>query len=92
MSNGREVEKPCHYQIRVKGNFTPEWSIWFEGFTISHGANGETRLKGQILDQAALHGLLARIARMGISLLEITRQEDAGPTSVQTIRLEEQWP
>jgi len=73
MSNGRQVEKPCIYQIRVKGSFTPEWSIWFEGFSVTHQPQGESLLIGQIADQAALHGLLARLARLGIPLLELIR-------------------
>ena len=68
MSNGRKYENPCTYQIKVKGTLTSEWSGWFEGFCISPQAKGETLLTGTVADQAALHGLLARIAGLGIFL------------------------
>jgi hypothetical protein len=75
MSNGRKYEKPCTYQVKVKGTLTPEWSGWFEGFSISQQAQDETLLTGLVADQAALHGLLARIASLGMPLLSVTRLE-----------------
>lgn len=76
MSNGRKYEKPCTYQVKVQGTLTPEWSNWFEGFSISLQAQDETLLTGQVKDQAALHGLLARIASLGLPLLSVSRLED----------------
>ena len=77
MSNGRKYEKPCTYQFKVAGNLTSDWSSWFEGFNISPQPDDETLLTGLIADQAALHGLLARIANLGIPLLSITCLEFA---------------
>lgn len=77
MSNGREFEKPCMYHLKVKGKLDAEWSGWFEGFTISSQPDDETAITGQIEDQSALHGLLGRIASLGLSLISVTRLEDS---------------
>ena len=77
MSNSYQYEKPCTYQLRVKGNFTREWSSWFEGFRIDPQPEDETLLTGPVMDQAALHGLLAKIARIGVPLIEVRRLENA---------------
>jgi len=75
MTDGREFDRQGIYQIRVKGNLDEKWSIWFDGFTITPQANDETLLTGPVADQAALHGLLARIRDLGLPLLSIKRVE-----------------
>ncbi len=63
------------YQIRVKGRLDKRWSDWFNGFVITYPAEDETLLRGRVADQAALHGLLAKIRDLGLSLLSIDRVE-----------------
>jgi hypothetical protein len=58
-------------EIVVKGQLDPDWSGWFEGLTITHNDQGETILAGPIRDQAALHGLLAKVRNMGLFLLSV---------------------
>jgi hypothetical protein len=65
--------KPETYQIIVSGHLDTRWKDWFDGFTISHQTNSETYLIGLVADQAALHGLLAKIRDLGLSLLSVTR-------------------
>lgn len=77
MSNGREFEKPSVYQIKVKGILDTEWSGWFEGLSFSSQPDDETLITGQVEDQSALHGLLGRIASLGLPLLSVTRLEDS---------------
>jgi hypothetical protein len=55
-------------EIRVKGQLDEHWSDWFEGLTIAHTAEGDTILSGLIDDQAALHGLLAKLRDLGLSI------------------------
>lgn len=64
---------PGWYQLRVKGHLGPEWSEWFEGLTISWDERDDTILTGQLLDQAALHGVLNKIRDLGLPLLEVKR-------------------
>jgi hypothetical protein len=77
MSNGRKFEKPYTYQVKVKGRLDTEWSGWFDGFSISLQPDDETLITGQIEDQSALHGLLGKIAGLGLPLLSVTRLEDS---------------
>jgi hypothetical protein len=56
-------------EIVVKGHLDTDWSEWFEGLTIAHNDKGETILSGQIRDQAALYGIIAKVRDMGLSLI-----------------------
>jgi hypothetical protein len=72
------------YEIRVKGRLSEAVQAAFEGFEISTEPV-ETVLHGQVLDQAALHGLLDRIQSLGLELVEVRRlaageSPDAGAT------------
>ena len=73
MTDGREFDEQAIYQIRVKGNLDQKWSGWFDGFTIAPQADGATLLTGPVADQAALHGLLAKIRDLGLPLLLVKR-------------------
>jgi len=80
MTDGRAFSKPSIYHIRVKGILDEKWSDWFDGFTITPQADDETLLAGPVADQAALHGLLAKIRDLGLPLLSVKRVEAASPT------------
>jgi hypothetical protein len=75
MTNGRAFSKPSLYHIRVKGILDEKWSDWFGGFAITPQADDETLLAGPVADQAALHGLLAKIRDLGLPLLSVQRVE-----------------
>lgn len=60
------------YEIRIKGRMSEAMQSAFEEFEVST-APVETVLHGQVLDQAALHGLLDRIAALGLELVEVRR-------------------
>lgn len=68
------------YHIRVQGQLTEDWSEWFAGVRIQPRQNGETELQG-CLDQAALHGILARIRDLNLVLLAVNLVEDVGQLS-----------
>lgn len=61
------------YEVRVRGNLTTSWSAWFEGAQITNDATGEAVLTVLLPDQAALHGLLARVRDLGLPLIAVTR-------------------
>lgn len=59
---------PTVYEIRLKGHLGQNTLIWFENFNAEYSPDGETILRGPIVDQAALDGILARICDLGLSL------------------------
>lgn len=61
------------YTIKLKGHLDESWADWFEGMTFTHEGDGTTTLTGEILDQAALHGLLKKIRDLGLTLLSVNR-------------------
>ena len=67
------------YRIRIQGRLEPRWSAWFDGMSLTRGENGTTVLRGQVSDQAALHGVIQRVRDLGLTLLEVTH-EDAHPS------------
>jgi hypothetical protein len=64
--------QPSHYSIRVKGLLDPHRE-WLEGLTVTHIDPGDTLLTGPIIDQAALHGLIARIRDLNLTLLSVNQ-------------------
>jgi hypothetical protein len=63
--------KPGIYQIRIKGHLDIQWAAWFDGLTITLEDNGDTILSGQVVDQAALHGLLKKVRDLGLPLVSV---------------------
>ncbi len=63
------------YEIRIKGHLDTRWSHTFEGMTVTLQPGGETLLRGEIADQAALHGLLERIYNYGLTLVLVQKAE-----------------
>jgi hypothetical protein len=64
--------KKQRYEIRVEGHLNADWSDWLAGLAVRQEANGETILSG-LLDQAALHGVLAKIRDLGLTLVAVQR-------------------
>lgn len=62
------------YEIRVRGRLGESIAERFGGFD-AEVEPAETILRGEIRDQAELHGLLARIEDLGLELVEV-RQVD----------------
>jgi len=59
------------YKIRVKGIPAKKYSSWFDEFNLISQQNDETLMIVSITDQAALHGLLARIRNLRLSLISV---------------------
>jgi hypothetical protein len=64
------------YEIHVQGRLDPRWSVWFDAMTMADGVDGTTVMRGPVADQAALHGLLARLRDLGLPLLSVVRVEE----------------
>lgn len=78
MSESR-LSQPTHYAIRIKEHIPSRWSAWFEGLTIAHLNDGGSILSGTVADQSALHGLLAKVRDLNLTLISVTRIEPPQP-------------
>ncbi len=61
------------YEIRVEGQLGTRWSAWFDGLSVTAEPDGTTVLRGVLLDQPALHGLLQKLRDVGLPLLSLTQ-------------------
>jgi hypothetical protein len=66
-----DPDRPAHYELRIGGVLDRHWSGWFDGLQVSSDAPGQTLIAGPVVDQAALHGLLAKIRDLGLPLLSV---------------------
>jgi hypothetical protein len=74
MSSGHDNE-PGFYEIRVRGHLESRWAAWFDGMTLTRGSDGTTDIRGPVVDQAALHGLLHTVRDTGLPLVAVSRVE-----------------
>ena len=67
----------ARYEISLKGHLDERWATRFEGMRITNSLDQQgfpiTVLSGLILDQAALHGVIAKIRDIGIPVISISR-------------------
>ena len=70
-----DQDQAGQYEIRIKGHLDDKWADWFEGLTITRADNGETLLRGSVVDQAALHGVLRKVRDLGLPLLSVVQVE-----------------
>ena len=61
------------YEIRVEGILDECWSAWFDGMQVTSQPDGVTVIAGPVTDQAALHGLLAKVRDLGLPLISVRR-------------------
>jgi hypothetical protein len=69
------------YRVSLDGELSPRYSTAFEGMHMESG-DGVTVVVGTIKDQAELHGLLDRIASLGIKLISIEPANDHETTAL----------
>ena len=77
-STGSRPE-PGRYEIRLAGHLHPRWTAWFDGLTLTHEKDGTTVLRGQLVDQAALHGLLQKVRDVGVPLISVNHFDPGHP-------------
>jgi hypothetical protein len=76
---GGAVVPPVGYEIRIKGRMSDSLTGAFEDFTAAVRP-AETVMRGEVRDQAELHGLLDQIQSLGLELIEVRRlpEEESG--------------
>jgi hypothetical protein len=73
------------YEIRVEGHLDQSWSSWFDGLTISYDRQDNTVLRGPLVDEAALHGVLIKVRDLALPLLALLREDADGPAQEGTV-------
>jgi hypothetical protein len=58
------------YEIRVQGRLDRHWATWFAGLTLAY-EDDNTVLRGSLADEAALHGVLTKIAGLNLHLVSV---------------------
>ena len=69
------------YEIRLQGHLQPRWSAWFDGMAVTNETGGTSLIRGEVVDQAALHGLLRKLADLGLPLLSLTHTTSTRETN-----------
>jgi hypothetical protein len=73
MSYNQHSVDEAHYQLRVKGHIAGDWFASLCEVRVLWEDDGATRIVARLPDQAALHGLLARVRDLGLTLLSVER-------------------
>ena len=66
---------PLHYELVVRGEIGDHYALLFDGMRLERIA-GTTVLTGPVVDQAHLHGVIARIQELGIELVSVNPVND----------------
>jgi hypothetical protein len=67
----RRGRASARYELRVDGHLDEHWTAWFDNLTLTQESDGTTTLRGLVPDQAALHGLLAKVRDLGVTLISL---------------------
>ena len=67
------------YEISIQGHLDKRWAARFEEMSLENTFDGQgspvTVLSGMVIDQPALHGILAKIRDLGITVISVNRIE-----------------
>jgi ABC-type nitrate/sulfonate/bicarbonate transport system permease component len=58
-------------RVRVEGELPAAWSTVLAGLAVAAETDGTTLVSGELVDEAAVHGLLAAIRDLGLSLVSV---------------------
>lgn len=67
------LQQRVDYLIIVQGTLDVDWADYFGQMELLPREDGTTVIRGPCPDQAALHGLLARVRDLGLTLLRVER-------------------
>jgi hypothetical protein len=75
---------PTRYELRIEGHLDQHWSTWFGGLALTREGDGTTTLRAVVTDQSELHGLLAKVRDLGVTLISVTPIDAAHDTLIPT--------
>ena len=73
------------YEIRLEGHLDARWAAWFDGLNVTNEDDGTTVIRGPVVDQAALHGLLLKLRDLGTPLVSLTQLPADAPTAPRAL-------
>jgi len=79
---------PSNYEICVEGRLGSQTSAWFEDMTVTVNEDRsppQTIIRGYLVDQAALYGLISRARDLGLTLLSVKRIDETEDTESQLL-------
>jgi hypothetical protein len=74
------------YELRVAGHIDDHWSAMLGDLAVTRCPDGTTVLTGPVTDQAQLHGVLARVRDLGVTLLSLRALDAQVPTADGRLR------
>ena len=63
------------YELVLRGELSDRFAAHFEGMRLER-ADGRTVLTGEVIDQSHLHGLIERIAELGLELVSVNPRQE----------------
>ena len=72
--------EPTIYQICVRGRLTERLAAALDGMTL-HSSAVNSVFTGEVKDQSQLYGLLDRLRDLGLELISVQPQTEAGRAS-----------
>ena len=72
----------CQVEIHIRGQLAQDWADWIGGLSITHDERGETTLAGTVPDQAALRGVLDKLADLGLELISMATTSEELPSAI----------
>ena len=57
-------------KIHIRGQIDEDWAEWFEGLEVQTTEEG-TILRGEVTDQSAMYGILAKLRDLGLELISV---------------------
>jgi RimJ/RimL family protein N-acetyltransferase len=67
------------YRVDVAGHLDDRWSDWLGGHPLVRNRDASTSLSVRVLDQAQLHGVLAGVRDLGLTLLSVRTVDAVTP-------------
>ena len=85
---------PYGYALRVDGHLDRHWRSRFGDLELTHHGDGTSTLAGPVTDQSQLHGLLAGLRDIGVTILSVRAvdQLDPGRRSLPPAFSRLAWP
>ena len=60
-----------NYEFVVRGYLDKRWEDSFAGMRITHLLDGDTKLQGELIDQASVYGAISRLRDLNLELISV---------------------